>query len=174
MMGLLFGDVLATIAMVLFSGFAAWAGGLLSALLFPDRTEQASFDFEYRPWATFFIGLALLLVVVTVGAVLYAIPPVRAIGVGLWFGTVGVALFGSGGLFRLIARRVRKSGGAQTDYHALAKAGMLVVAAELLPFFGWFLLLPYILVTSFGAGCKKLFFYRVRHTVDAPPTPEAQ
>ncbi len=172
-MGLLFGDVLATIAMVLFSGLAAWAGGLLSALLFPDRTEQASFDFEYRPWGTFFIGLGLMLVFVVIGAVLYAVPAVRLLGVGVWFSVVGIALFGSGGLFRLIARRVRGSGGAQSDYQALAKAGMLVVAAEMLPFFGWFLLLPYVLITSCGAGCKKMFFYRVRHTVDAPPTPEA-
>ncbi len=173
-MGLLFGDVLATIAIVIFSGVAAWAGGLLSALLFPDRTEQASFDFEYRPWGTFFIGLGLMAVFFTLGALMYAAPPVRLLGVGVWFGIVGVALFGSGGLFRLIARRVRKNGGAETDYHALAKAGMLVVAAELLPLFGWFLLLPYVLIASFGAGFKKLFFYRVRHSVEAPPQAEAQ
>jgi hypothetical protein len=115
-----------------------------------------------------------MLVFVTIGAVLYAIPPVRAIGAGVWFGIVGVALFGSGGLFRLIARRVRKSGGAESDYQALAKAGMLVIAAELLPFFGWFLLLPYVLIASFGAGCRKMFFYRLRHTAEAPPTAEAQ
>ncbi len=173
-MGLLQGDVQATVAIVLFSGLAAWAGGLLSALLFPDRTEQASFDFEYRPWATFFIGLGLMLVFVTIGALLYAIPPTRAFGAAVWFGVVGVALFGTGGLFRLIARRVRKNGGAGSDYQALAKAGMLVIAAELMPFFGWFLLLPYVLITSFGAGCKKLFFYRVRHGAEAPPTAEAQ
>jgi hypothetical protein len=173
-MGLLLGDVLATISIIVFSGLAAWAGGVLSALLFPDRTEQASFDFEFRPWGTFFIGLGLALGVTFVGAMLFGIPATRAIGAFVWLVGVGIAVFGTGGLFRLVARRIRKSDGASGDYQAITRAGLLVCVAELMPFFGWFLLFPWVLITSLGAGCKKLFFYRVRHRVDAPPQPEAQ
>jgi hypothetical protein len=173
-MGLYQGDVWATVAIIVFSGLAAWAGGVLSALLFPDRTEQASYDFEYRPWGTFFIGLGLMAIASFVGVVLFGPAPTRAFGFIVFGAILGVAVFGTGGLFRLIARRVLKNGGAQSEYQAIAKAGLLVVTAELLPVFGWFLLLPYVLVASFGAGFKKLFFYRVRHTIEAPPQPEAQ
>ena len=103
-MGLLLGDVLATIAIIVFSGLAAWAGGVLSALLFPDRTEQASYDLEHRPWGTFFLGLLVAVVVTFVGAVLFGIPATRAIGAFVWLVAVGVAVFGTGGLFRLFSR----------------------------------------------------------------------
>ncbi|MEX2244038.1 MAG: hypothetical protein WD716_09365 [Fimbriimonadaceae bacterium] len=177
-MEVILGDVLATIAIILFSGLAAWAGGLLSAMIFPERTERASNNFEYRPWATFFIGLALMLVSSFFGAVLFGIPnPVsRFLGGAIFAAILGIAVFGSGGLYRLVARRVRTSGGAETDYHSLAKAGMLVVAAELLPFFGWFLLFPYVLIASFGAGCMALGRpARKRVSIaDGPPPAEAQ
>lgn len=174
-MGLLMGDVLATVAIIVLSGLAAWAGGLLAALLFPERTEQASFDFEYRAWSTFFIGLGAMAVVGFVAVVLYGPPPTRPIGAFVFMAMLGVALFGTGGLFRLVARRVRRTGGSQSDYGALARAGLLLTCAELLPFFGWFLLLPFVLISSFGAGCRAVFFYRRRHSaVEAPPPAEAQ
>ena len=173
-MGLLLGDVLATVAIIVLSGLAAWAGGLLSALLFPERTERASLDFEYRPWVTFFIGLGLMAVAAFVATVLFTPAVTRAIGAFLYFAILGIAVFGSGGLFRLIARRVHRAGGAESEYRALAKAGMLVTGAELLPLFGWFLLLPFVLISSFGAGCRAMFFYRQRHsTAEAPPHVEA-
>ena len=163
---LVLGDVFATVAIVVFSGLAAWAGGLLAAILFPERTERASLDFEQRPWVTFWIGLGMMLVASAIATVIVGIPATRGIGFGLYAAILGVGVFGSGGLFRLIARRVSDHSGAPSSYQALAKAGMLVVAAELLPFFGWFLLLPYVLISSFGAGVMAILRGTQRVTVN--------
>lgn len=171
---MILGDVFATIAVILFSGLAAWAGGLISAILFPQRTERASLDFENRPWATFLIGLGLLAVFGFFATLLFLPAATRGLGAFCYAGMLGVAVFGSGGLFRLVARRVSDHGGATSDYQAMAKAGLLVIAAELLPVFGWFLLLPYVLVASFGAGCRALVKGRIRTTTEAPPVVEAQ
>jgi hypothetical protein len=147
----------------------------LAALLFPARTEQASFDFEHRAWAMFFVGLLAMGLVAFVGAVMFNVPNpvVRTVGAVLYGLALGVSVFGSGGLFRLIGRRVRSTQGAPGDYQAIARGGFLVVAAELLPFFGWFLLFPFVLLASFGAGLRAMFAYRERHSVEAPPAPEA-
>jgi len=95
---MILGDVLATIAIIVFSGLAAWAGGMLAALLFPERTRRSSVDFEERPWGTFFIGLGLLIPVSLLGAVLFAAAPSRPVGFVLYAAALGVAVFGTGGL----------------------------------------------------------------------------
>ena len=171
---MILGDVFATIAVILFSGLSAWAGGLMAAILFPERTERASLDFENRPWVTFLIGLGLMVLFVTIGIVLYIPAVLRGLSLFVFASIIGVAVLGSGGLFRLMARRVNNNGGASSNFQAIAKGGALVVSAELLPVFGWFLLFPYVLVASFGAGCRAMVRGRVRRTVEAPPRAEAQ
>lgn len=170
---MILGDVFATIAIIVFSGLAAWAGGLMSAILFPQRTERASLDFEHRPWVTFLVGLGLMTVFGTLGAVLFGPAPTRGLGGFVFAAILGVAVFGSGGLYRLMGRRIRDNDGGTSTYQSIAKGGMLVVAAELLPVFGWFLLLPYVLIASFGAGCRAMVGGR-RRVSDAPPFVEAQ
>ena len=145
----------------------------MAAILFPARTERASLDFENRPWGTFFIGLGLMSVLVFLAVIMSAPIATRWIAFLIYSGVIGVAVLGSGGLFRLMARRVSDNEGATTKYHAIAKGGALVVAAELLPVFGWFLLFPYVLIASFGAGCRAMFGRAVARPIEAPPV-EAQ
>jgi hypothetical protein len=171
---MILGDVLATIAIVLFSALAAWAGGLLAALLFSERTEQASNDFEHRAWPMFFLGLVVAGVLSVVGIGLAAVQhPVTSYTAFVLFGLIAlVAVFGSGGLFRLVARRVRKTGGADQDYAAIAKAGMLLIAAQLFPVLGTFILAPFLFFASFGAGLRALVMFRRRHSIESPPIAE--
>jgi hypothetical protein len=169
---LISGDVQAIVAIIVFSGLAAWAGGVIAALLFPARTERASLDLEHRVWPTFFVGLAFMLVLVTFAVVLSPLPATRWLAFLIYSGVIGVGVFGTGGLFRLIARRIQDNNGSASNYGAIAKGGALVVAAELLPVFGWFLLFPFVLIASFGAGCKALVRNRARQ-IEAPPV-EAQ
>ena len=129
-------------------------------------------DFENRAWKTFFIGLAMLVPVVVISIVLIN-NAVQVIGFPLLVGAVGVAVFGSGGLTRLVARRVSDHGGGTSSYQALAKGGALIVLAELMPVFGWFMVMPYVLVSSFGAGVLVIFRRPVKVEVAAPPSPEA-
>lgn len=166
---MILGDVFATVAIIVFSGLAAWAGGVIAAILFPGRTERASLDFENRPWGIFFIGLGVMTALTLLAIVLTAPVATRGIAFVIYAGILGVGVFGSGGLFRLMARRVSDNDGAPSKYHAIAKGGALVVAAELLPVFGWFMLFPYVLIASFGAGILAMFGGRTRQPIEAPP-----
>ena len=171
-MGLTIGDVLFFSIAVFGSLTAAWAGAVLAAILFPERTHKASKDFEDHPWLTFLIGLVTLAPLVFLAAVLAQQPPFSALAIVLVLAILAVTVLGSGGVARLVARRVEEQGGAQSSYHAIAKGAALVVIAEFIPVFGWFLVFPYVLIASFGAGLKSLF--RKRAVVQAPPATEAQ
>ena len=171
---LVLGDVFATIAVILFSALAAWAGGMLSAILFPERTKRASNDFLTHPWMTFFIGLGVIVPSFVIATIAFNATHLRPIGAALYVLMLGLAVFGSGGLTRAIASRVRKSGGAGSEFQALAKGGALVIATELLPFFGWFALLPFVLISTFGAGFMALVRGKEMKAFTAPPSVEAQ
>ncbi len=50
-------------------------------------------------------------------------------------------------------------------------AGLLVLA-QLMPLFGWLLMVPYVLIASFGAGCLGIVSRRVAIETPVPPTLE--
>ena len=44
--------------------------------------------------------------------------------------------------------------------------------AQLMPLFGWLLMVPYVLIASFGAGCFGIVSRRIAIETIAPPTLE--
>ena len=168
------GNVLLIALIVVTSAAAGWAGAVLSAILFPERTERASMHFENRAWKTFFLGLLMFAPLVIIGARL-TVESLQVISIPLFAAVIGISILGSGGLVRLVARRIHDHGGSGSSYQALAKGGLLIVLAQLLPVFGWVVIFPYVLISSFGAGVFALFGGRKVATVEAgaPPTAEA-
>ncbi|MCH8978521.1 MAG: hypothetical protein IH945_04675 [Armatimonadetes bacterium] len=168
------GNVLLIALIVITSAATGWAGAVLSAILFPERTERASMHFENRAWKTFFLGLLMFVPIVFIGVALTG-AGYQVISIPLFAAVIGISIFGTGGLVRLVARRVHDHGGSTSSYQAIAKGGLLVVLAELLPIFGWVVIFPYVLIASFGAGVFVLFGRRKVATVEtgAPPTAEA-
>ena len=168
------GNVLLIALIALTSAAASWAGAVLSAILFPERTERASMHFENRAWKTFFLGLLMFVPIVFIGIALTD-AGLQVISIPLFAAVIGISIFGTGGLTRLVARRINDHGGSESSYQALAKGGLLIVLAELLPVFGWVVIFPYVLIASFGAGVFALFGRRRLVIVEAgaPPTTEA-
>ena len=168
------GNVLLIALIVITSAATGWAGAVLSAILFPERTERASMHFENRAWKTFFLGLLMFVPIVIIGVFL-ANNGLQIISIPLFAAVIGISIFGTGGLVRLVARRIHDHGGSGSSYQALAKGGLLIVLAELLPVFGWVVIFPYVLIASFGAGVFALFGRRRLVIVEAgaPPTAEA-
>ena len=72
------------------------------------------------------------------------------------------ALIGAGGLARLVGERLWPDD-ARTPLRTTARGGTLLVSCCLLPIFGWFGLLPLLLVTGIGIQVRGLFRRR-------PPT----
>ncbi|MGA1617523.1 MAG: hypothetical protein ACO37F_03300 [Pirellulales bacterium] len=73
------------------------------------------------------------------------------------------ALIGAGGLARLVGERLWPDD-AQSPLRTTARGGMLLVGCCLLPVFGWFGLLPLLLVAGLGIQVRGLFTRR------QPPT----
>ena len=165
------GDVLLLCVGIFGSLTAAWAGAVLSAILFPERTHKASKDIEDHPWGTFFIGLGII-VPLSVLAFVLAAPPFSPLAVLLIISILAIASLGSGGMARLVARRIDDQGGAKSSYQAITRGAALIMVAEMLPVVGWMLVFPYVQIASFGAGVKSLFKKHV--AITAPPTVETQ
>ena len=171
-MNLTVGDVFFLILAIVGGLTAAWAGSVLTAMLFPQKTEQASHDFEDRAWSMFLLGLVTFAPLFIMGIAMMQNPVLRIVAIPLLLAILSVSMIGSGGLVRLVARRIDDHGGAQSNYQAIAKGAALVFIAEFLPFFGWFFIFPFVLIASFGAGIKTVLVKK-RAAVEAPPTAEA-
>ncbi len=168
------GNVLLIALIVVTSAATGWAGAVLCAILFPERTERASMHFENRAWKTFFLGLLMFVPIVFIASERFMAGQ-QIIALPIFAAVIGISLFGTGGLVRLVARRINDHGGSGSSYQAMAKGGLLIVLAELLPVFGWVVIFPFVLIASFGAGVFAIFGRRraARVEAGAPPTPEA-
>lgn len=166
------GDVL-FLFVAIFGGLtAAWAGSVLAAILFPERTHRASMSFEDHPWLTFVIGLVTLVPLALICFALFSRPFTLPFGFLMMLALLGTAVLGSGGLARLVARRIDDQGGAASSFQAITKGAALIFIAEFLPVFGWLFVFPYVLIASFGAGIKS--FFKKRAVVQAPAPTEAK
>lgn len=152
------GDIFALIAGLVGISLAAWAAMVVSALLFPSRSAASAREFENHPWRAFGIGLVVLIPFAIGGTILAAIPNplAKVLGILVYLSVLLLGAFGAGGLARLIGQRVQTTGGTSTFYGGYAKGAALVVMICHLPFIGWFLLFPVILICSLGAAARSL------------------
>jgi len=74
---------------------------------------------------------------------------------------------GAGGLARLVGERLWPDD-AQSPLRTTARGGMLLVGCCLLPVFGWFGLLPLLLMTGIGIQVRGLFTRRQPPTATMP------
>lgn len=151
---MIIGDVMTAVAIVVFSGLSLWAASVLAAVIFAARVNRCSVAITEHFWKSLLMGVLVGTPTVFVGLSLMAHPVGRIFGVLVLACIVVLALMGSSGLVRAVADRVYAAGGAKSDYEALSKAGLLVVLFAFLPFFGWLIVMPLILVASIGAGVK--------------------
>lgn len=156
---MLIGDVLATLSLILLIGSATWATMVLYSLLFPTRVQVASRELEYHPWKSLLVGGAVLVPISFVAIALLAAPNPLAkfLGVMVAVLILSVALLGGAGLALLVGRRVKEQGGADQQLRAFGRSAGILVVAGLLPFVGWFVLAPIVLVAGCGAGVRSLF-----------------
>lgn len=153
---MIIGDVMTAVFIVVFFGLSLWASCVLGAVAFPERVRRCADAFVGGYWKSLGIGALVGAPMVFVGIALLQHPVLRIFGILVLGFVVLLALLGSSGLVRAVADYVQAAGGAKTDYEAVAKAGLLVVLFAFLPLFGWFIVMPLVLVASIGAGIKGL------------------
>jgi len=151
----------------------AWAVVVMFAfLLFPLRVRVALDRVERHPGLSAVVGtlaavavvpLAILLALSVIGIPLIPVE-FAALLACLWIGHAAVSILIGRRLFELLHPH-----GSATPLGALALGLVVVVAAELLPGFGWVVML---LVGLIGLGAAILGFVResaFSHSVGAPP-----
>lgn len=141
-LGLLFLSSLCFMALIL----------LLAAFLprVRARSQQALLS---SPWRAFFIGLANYLFLGGIALVLLNIEPLGWLGVLVTAGLSGITLLGLTGLVSLLGERLAGlQSGDISPLKRLIWGAITLELACLLPFIGWLLLAPVLLMLSFGAA----------------------
>jgi hypothetical protein len=163
------GDSFAVVALLGGICLSAWAMILSVALVFPGKANHARNRLAAKPWGAFFIGL---LIWATLGFLSLALlsspmPPAKLLG---WIGLLGlgsIAAVGSSGLATLAAERLKSLAPEMTHYAAFTKSAAYIVLAGLVPVLGWFLVVPFLVFASTGAGVHALML-RERAIAESP------
>lgn len=136
---------------------------ILLAALFPGRLAKTREAAQEMPWRAFAIGLINSLFFSSIGMVLFALAE-RANGIWkvaalfpavliLVFLAVGL-VFGLGSFVEFVGERTLP---AQTSWKRTFWGTLLVGASCAFPFFGWFVILPYLGWAGIGAFIISFF-----------------
>ena len=162
------GDSFSIVAILVGLGLTTWSLIASIAFLFPGRVALAAQKAERSSVASFFSGLAMLVVMI-LGFVLFVSPApgAKLLGMMIFFGCLMIGVFGVAGLAHLASRRLSPN----PDSQAFLKAAGLLVTAGMLPLLGWFLFMPAVLIISMGAGITSLVY---KAPTLAPTTPNLE
>jgi hypothetical protein len=129
---------------------AYWIGAYA---LFPAPVERCRASYGARPIAATLLGLAILLPVIALATVVMkALPhPVVQIPViGALLVVALLSLIGSAGLALRIGAGMASPLDAVQPWRRLLRGGMVLGLAFVMPFLGWFVLLPWTLASGLG------------------------
>jgi hypothetical protein len=125
------------------------------AALFPTASKQSQAAALASPRRAFFIGLANYLLLGGISLLIFSIGNqlLSVIGLVIVAFLSAVSAIGLTGVVTLIGERLAKMGDRPMSKLKQVIIGTLALAlAGLLPFFGWFLFSPIVLMLSFGAA----------------------
>ncbi len=129
---------------------------LASEALFPRLVRRARDHFCQRPLMTTFAGILLATPLGLVGAGLSSAGsgPAKAVGFALLAVPLFLGLMGAAGLARRIGEGLPTPLDETQPWRPVLRGGVVLSFLCLLPLFGWFLLLPWILVAGAGAAFR--------------------
>ncbi len=145
------GITLLLILIIISLSFAGFV--ILLVTLLPNISDRSRAALQQTPWRAFFIGLANYLFLGGLSLLLMSteIPPLSLIGLIMATALTLVTTIGLSGLILFIGQRlVTLSGRNMSPLMQVITGTITLELALLLPFVGWFLLTPIILMLSFG------------------------
>ncbi|MDX1931293.1 MAG: hypothetical protein SFU56_01685 [Capsulimonadales bacterium] len=148
------GDVNAVVWTIGSTGVTLWTAIVGASVLFQDRARQAAAAVENQGKKVAGVGA-----VMTFTAGLFALIAInqpngliKLIGWVLLAALMLLAILGSAGLATLTGERLCGMDRRLTRLGGVGRGAGILVAAGFLPFVGWFLLFPAMLMLSLGAG----------------------
>jgi hypothetical protein len=144
---------------------------LTSTALFPRVVKGCRQRYGQRPVVATLLGLGLLLPIYVLGvAAVRVMPhpvPANILKVIL-ISPVLLGFLGSSGLALRIGEGLATDSGIAPPWRSVLRGGLVLAPTFLVPFFGWFVLLPWVLVSGFGVAVMTLSA-RSAHGMGAEP-----
>jgi hypothetical protein len=126
---------------------------LLATSLFPEHTGRCRDRYVNSPVKATVTGILtfvpLLVLSIAVGKVPH--PAVRVVALVLGLVAIVIALFGSAGLARRVGEGLVSHRDTREPWRRIWRGGLVLAFTFYLPFVGWFLMLPWTLISGFGA-----------------------
>jgi hypothetical protein len=152
-------DVYAVFGTLLALGIA-FPGLLTGAwLLFPGAVDRAKVRVGATPVRSFFLGVGAAVLIALAAAVFNAIPLglTKLAGVLLVFAALAVATLGAAAIAAEMGERLQDRGMTNlTPAAAFVRGAVALELGAAFPLVGWFLVIPGVLLTGFGAGVFAL------------------
>ncbi len=131
---------------------------LLAAALFPDALRRARTAYDQRSGRVTVTGLVTAIPTLLAGAgLLQASNPLLKLIGGLLVSTpIALGLVGSAGLCDRIGAGLPGDADVRLPWRRVLRGGIVLSFAFVLPVLGWFVLLPWTLVSGVGASLGSL------------------
>lgn len=150
---------------------------LLAAALFPEALRRSRAAYDQRIGRLTFVGLATSVPSLLVGAGLLQQGPhplLKLVGAVLVGAPVALGLVGSSGLCDRIGAGLPGDADARLPWRRVLRGGIVLSFAFVLPVIGWFVLLPWTLVSGVGASLGSIRRSRLAARRAAPVTTPAE
>jgi hypothetical protein len=143
---------------------------LLAAALFPRALARARTGYDQRTGPLTAIGLVATLPALLVGGALLQGGPhplLKLLGAILVSAPVALGLAGSAGLCDRIGAGLPGDADARLPWRRVLRGGIVLSFAFVLPVLGWFVLLPWTLISGVGASLGAIRGARAARHVEA-------
>ena len=172
---MLMADVFSVTLIILGFSLAQQGLWLLSRALWPGRFAAATLRCRRNPVASFLVGLpvtgAWMFAVTVAGKAFGAAGQVAAFALFILFWVY--ANVGTAGFVTHVGQRLSSPADASRPWAATVRGGVATELAWLVPFVGWFGVMPVSIVLGAGATTLSWFRAKERQELGAPTTPAA-
>jgi len=150
-------DMLAIISGLVILGFAFPSLLLIINLVFPHLVNTSKQQIVTKPIANTFQGLAIFLVYFFALAIFINIPgPGKLLALVIFLIMLSIAMIGFAGLVSHLAAKYQDFSKSNKSVTNLFYSAFFLELTFVLPFIGWFIMLPITFLMSLTAGTKAL------------------
>jgi len=166
-------DVLKFVFLILGALIVFISYWLAAAALFPAVVDRARQQYHAHAVKVTLLGLVLTVPLVAIGAFIgkAAHPAAKAASVVIYAVPVLLGLLGSAGLSQRIGCGLPSAIDEQHPWRRVLRGSIVLALTFLLPFVGWFIVLPWTIVSGLGAALVCLSQKQIEA---APPIIEAK
>ncbi len=150
-------DMLAIISGLVILGFAFPSLLLIINLIFPHLVNASKQEISTKPIANIFQGLAIFSFCCFALAILINVPgPGKLLALAVFLLMLTIAMIGVAGLVSYLAAKYQDFSKSNKSVTNLFYSAFFLELAIVLPFIGWFVMLPITFFMSLTAGTKAL------------------